>query len=64
MLPKRDWQKPSVLNLLFSSLFDVLSYNIVLWDVSYTVVIEICDCLIMSTMFKHLIYMHLYVLLV
>lgn len=55
MLPKRDWQKPSVLNLLFSSLFDVLSYNIVLWDVSYTMVIEICDCLIMSTMFKHLI---------
>ena len=55
MFHKRDWQKPSVLNLLFSSLFDVLSYNIVLWDVSYTMVIEICDCLIMSTMFKHLI---------
>lgn len=48
MLPKRDWQKLLVLNLLSSSLFIVFSYYVVLWVISYSLVVEIFDCVIMS----------------
>jgi fatty acid desaturase len=56
MLPKREWQKLLVVNLLSRSLVGVFSYYVVLWVVSYSLVVQIFDCHNVKDI-KHLTYM-------